>query len=390
MKRISGPRSSISAELEQLWRELASGQALKFERAERDHIRGRFELFPRYARLWDQAQAHISEAQFDSLSEPIPGYAMANEPPPKERSSRTNSDRSDPFADFVKRPHPDGPNKSEEDDLSWLKCVTVEELPEIEPPRIIDGLLRVGEKLGVTAGSKKFKTWLLLYLGYCIANGLPFLGFATKASRVVIFDLELSAWGLGKRLKKIQKAVGAGTFENFRVYALRGKARKFCGNLEAVKAQIAQEGFEVVIIDPVYKFLLGKDESSNGIVAAVLEQLTEFCMEVGVAIIYVHHHSKGNQAGKDSLDRSSGAGAGAAILTQYWIWSITINGPRRNRFLLPRLPFASSKQFRNSSSAGYFRCWSAMKRGSIRTTSNNHRPKMVDGLRARSLTLFSR
>jgi RecA-family ATPase len=39
-----------------------------------------------------------------------------------------------------------------------------------------------------------------------------------------------------------------------------------------------------------------------------LEDLTVFAMETQVAIIYVHHHSKGNQSEKKSLDRSSGAG----------------------------------------------------------------------------------
>jgi hypothetical protein len=78
-----------------------------------------------------------------------------------------------------------------------------------------------------------------------------------------------------------------------------------------VQEQIREQHFEVVIIDPVYKFLLGKEENSNGVVANVLEDLTEFCGELGVSLIYVHHHSKGNQAGKDSLDRGSGAGAWA-------------------------------------------------------------------------------
>src|SRR5260221_13949531 len=32
-------------------------------------------------------------------------------------------------------------------------------------------------------------------------------------------------------------------------------------------------------------------------------------MEANVAIVYVHHHSKGNQSERDAQDRSSGAGA---------------------------------------------------------------------------------
>jgi len=194
-------------------------------------------------------------------------------------------------------------------DTSWLKGESVDALPDVEPTRIIEGVLHAGEKLGITAGSKSFKTWLLLYLAYCIANGLPFLGFKTKRSKVAIFDLELSRFSLKRRLKRIQQELGKGDFANLKVYAFRGKARKFCNNLGLAEEEIRIEGIEIVVIDPVYKFLLGKDESSNGMVADVLERLTEFCMEANVALIYVHHHSKGNQAGKNSLDRSSGAGS---------------------------------------------------------------------------------
>lgn len=202
-------------------------------------------------------------------------------------------------------------NGAEELDLSWLKFEAFDELPEGEAEIVIEGLLHIGEKLGITAGSKSFKTWMLLSLGYCIANGLDFLGFKTrKARRVLFFDLELSRNGLRRRLARIRKALGEqGNFENIKVCSLRGKASLFCKNFDKISDQIKDAGFKVVIIDPIYKFLLGREESSNGIVADVLEKLTVFCMEAQVALIYVHHHSKGNQAAKDSLDRSSGAGA---------------------------------------------------------------------------------
>jgi hypothetical protein len=191
----------------------------------------------------------------------------------------------------------------------WLGFVGVEELPKDEPQLIIDGLLRVAEKLGITAGSKQFKSWCLLHLAFCIANGLPWLGRKTTKQKVALFDLELSAWGLRKRLETIRKSVGKGDFQNLRICPLRGKARQFCANLEKVQRLIISEEIKVAVIDPAYKFLLGQNESDNALVAEVLDRLTVFCMEAKVALIYVHHHSKGNQAGKDSLDRSSGAGS---------------------------------------------------------------------------------
>ena len=196
-----------------------------------------------------------------------------------------------------------------EEFLSALKFEDFDDLPDVEPEIVIEGLLRIGEKLGITAGTKRFKTWLLLYIGFCIANGFDFLGFKTKQLRVVVFDLELSRNGIKRRLRRIQKAVGAGDFKNLKVCSLRGKAKLFCNNFEQIKDRIKSEAFKLVIIDPIYKFLLGKEENSNGLVAEILDRLTVFCLEAEVAMIYVHHHSKGNQAAKESLDRSSGAGA---------------------------------------------------------------------------------
>ena len=196
-----------------------------------------------------------------------------------------------------------------DDGLDWLKFDDVEDLPDEEPEQIIQGLLRIGEKLGITSGSKSFKSWLLLYAAFCIANGLDFLGYKTSKKKVIAFDLELSRNSLKRRLRRIQKTLGAGTFDNIKVCSLRGKAKLFCNNFERIKDRIVTGGFEVVIIDPVYKFLLGKEENSNGVVADMLEDLTVFCMQAKVALLYVHHHSKGNQADKDPLDRGSGAGA---------------------------------------------------------------------------------
>src|SRR5258708_40358427 len=145
----------------------------------------------------------------------------------------------------------DGSKDHQEEGLSWLKFESVDELPETEPARIIEGILHIGEKLGITAASKGFKTWLLLYLGYCIANGFPFLGFETRKSKIVIFDLELTRRGVRRRLKHIQKELGGeGDFDNLKICCLRGKARRFCGNLKAVREQIREQNFEVVIIDP--------------------------------------------------------------------------------------------------------------------------------------------
>jgi RecA-family ATPase len=62
-----------------------------------------------------------------------------------------------------------------------------------------------------------------------------------------------------------------------------------------------------VIIDPIYKLQWG-DENDAGDVARFCNQLDRICHELGAAVIDAHHHSKGTQGQKRSIDRGSGSG----------------------------------------------------------------------------------
>jgi hypothetical protein len=124
-------------------------------------------------------------------------------------------------------------DSKDEEKFYWLKLETYGQLFEQEPEQIIKGILLVGEKFGITAGSKRFKTWLLLYLAYAVASGLQFLGRETKQSKVAIFDLESSKNSLHRRLLRIQKAIRQGDFNNVRICVLRRKARRFCRALKS-------------------------------------------------------------------------------------------------------------------------------------------------------------
>lgn len=62
-----------------------------------------------------------------------------------------------------------------------------------------------------------------------------------------------------------------------------------------------------IIIDPIYKVITG-DENSADQMANFCNQFDKVCNELGCAVIYCHHHSKGSQGGKRSMDRASGSG----------------------------------------------------------------------------------
>jgi hypothetical protein len=69
----------------------------------------------------------------------------------------------------------------------------------------------------------------------------------------------------------------------------------------------AKKNYIAIIIDPIYKVITG-DENSADQMANFCNQFDRVCTELGVAVIYCHHHSKGSQGGKKSMDRASGSG----------------------------------------------------------------------------------
>lgn len=69
----------------------------------------------------------------------------------------------------------------------------------------------------------------------------------------------------------------------------------------------AKKDYVAVIIDPIYKVITG-DENSADQMANFCNQFDKVCTELGSAVIYCHHHSKGSQGSKKSMDRASGSG----------------------------------------------------------------------------------
>jgi len=71
--------------------------------------------------------------------------------------------------------------------------------------------------------------------------------------------------------------------------------------------KVANQGFDAIIIDPIYKVITG-DENNASEMGAFSNQFDKICNETGCAAIYCHHHSKGSQGFKRAMDRASGSG----------------------------------------------------------------------------------
>lgn len=183
-------------------------------------------------------------------------------------------------------------------------------LPDLAPP-LIHGVLRQGHKMLLAGPSKAGKSFALIELCIAIAEGLPWLGFACAQGKVMYVNLELDRASCLHRFKDVYKAMGVNPVgshvENITIWNLRGKSAPMDKLAPKLIRRAAKEQYTAIIIDPIYKIITG-DENSADQMAAFCNQFDKVATELGCAVIYCHHHSKGAQGGKKSQDRASGSG----------------------------------------------------------------------------------
>lgn len=207
----------------------------------------------------------------------------------------------------------------------WLEAET-DELPDDEnlgdeclsPPPLADalisGVLRKGHKMLLAGPSKAGKSFALIELCIAIASGQTWLGrFDCTQGKVYYVNLELDRASCINRFIEVYKALDypesqmQTVMHNIRIWNLRGASVPMDKLAPKLIRRASKRGYLAVIIDPIYKVLTG-DENSADQMAKFCNQFDLVCRELDCAVIYCHHHSKGAQGGKRSMDRASGSG----------------------------------------------------------------------------------
>lgn len=182
------------------------------------------------------------------------------------------------------------------------------DLPELAPP-LIDGVLRQGHKMLIAGPSKAGKSYGLIELTCAIAEGRDWFGWKCSQGRVMYVNLELDRASCLHRFKDIYTAMGwqPRNIRNIDIWNLRGKSVPMDKLAPKLIRRAAKKNYIAIIIDPIYKIITG-DENSADQMAQFCNQFDLVCTELGCAVIYCHHHSKGGQGQKRSMDRASGSG----------------------------------------------------------------------------------
>ena len=181
-------------------------------------------------------------------------------------------------------------------------------LPELAPP-LIDGVLRQGHKMLIAGPSKAGKSYALIELCCAIAEGKKWLEWNCTQGRVMYVNLELDRASCLHRFKDVYTALGIApdNLSNIDIWNLRGRSVPMDKLAPKLIRRASKKNYIAIIIDPIYKVITG-DENSADQMAHFCNQFDKVCTELGCAVIYCHHHSKGAQGGKRSMDRASGSG----------------------------------------------------------------------------------
>lgn len=181
-------------------------------------------------------------------------------------------------------------------------------LPELAPP-LIENILRQGHKMLLAGPAKAGKSFALIELCIAIAEGKKWYEWKCAQGKILYVNLELDRASCLHRFKDVYEALNFKPehLSNIDIWNLRGKSVPMDKLAPKLIRRASKKNYIAVIIDPIYKVITG-DENSADQMANFCNQFDKVCTELGCAVIYCHHHSKGFQGGKRSMDRASGSG----------------------------------------------------------------------------------
>jgi RecA-family ATPase len=221
------------------------------------------------------------------------------DPDEVERARRERAAELEPqdweVIDFVDLRDGDNPNRGEE---------------------IIEGLLRDGEVGFIGSVSKAGKSWLVGYLIWCVITGHHWLGKNVKQGRVLLIDNELKPREIDWRHTQIVRGLSQ---ENAtQIWAERDQLKVICRRGKGCDIQgvahfigtLDLTDYSLIVIDAIYKTIPnGKSENDNEAMGKLMNILQGIAESKGVALMCVHHATKGDQSHKSTLDILAGAGS---------------------------------------------------------------------------------
>ena len=162
---------------------------------------------------------------------------------------------------------------------------------------MIDGVIARGECTMISSAAKAGKSYLMTQLAITMATGGDWLGrFQCKKVPVLYLCGENEINDARRRFKRIFQKMGivptSDTCEKIGMYCVDGMIHSVQSIQQALINEIKANGYELVILDPLYCFYEGS-ELDEQVGKEFVASLKTICHETKTSLVCVHHHSKG-------------------------------------------------------------------------------------------------
>lgn len=219
---------------------------------------------------------------------------------------------SSPFGDHVRD---EKESASEGDGSDFRDAWKASFNPRPLRPVLIEGLLRRGEVGNIVAATKAGKSWLGLGLLYAVSTGGDWLGRRTLPGHVLLVDNELHPETLENRLFEVGRGLNLApdhARHRFDYLNLRGNWQDFESVCERIRQRYVRDELALIVFDAKYRFFVDPlEENSNEDQTQFHNSADGFAVDMNVAVLFVHHATKGTQSEKALVDIGAGGGAQA-------------------------------------------------------------------------------
>lgn len=204
---------------------------------------------------------------------------------------------------------PDEPEAAQPTTKKRFEILTAANFFEPQAPIdwTVEGLISAGSVNVFFGEAGCGKTWALLDLAVCVADGAPWLGMATKQGTVLIIDEESGQRRLSRRMGEVMRGHGANDRTPIMATSLAAFDIGNPNDIGEVYNLIISTGARLVIVDALADIMPGRDENAVKDTAPIFLSLRKIAEETQAAIIVIHHSNKtggyrGSSAIKGAID----------------------------------------------------------------------------------------
>lgn len=244
------------------------------------------------------------------------------------------------LADQSGKPIPDLPalpalDQPDEQLISLMESLPLVPEEEIEPTKwLLEGFLAQPSLSMIVAPPKAGKSLLINQLQASILGGSTFLGMETRSNPNAVtlyIDLEMTrAEARSRQINLLSHLKGEGSLKGEHHEDIASRMQTMClaetdinftadsfrPFIKQAVEHFEQQGKQLVLvtIDSLYMALGDADESDQRAMKSALREFKAIANEYSIALLLVHHSTKGLSNHKSALDTASGSGVIGRII----------------------------------------------------------------------------